>query len=168
MGGTTGGNGGVAGNGGASSADAGAGDMAGAAGAVAEPNAIAIAKLEPTTGNMVTGVARFEQTGDEVKLLVTLTSCPAGPHALHLHVNPDCSDDANASGGNWSPQGEGIDEITCADDGTASLVFTPAAGTWTIGGAPSSDLLVHSVVLHAGGKSDVTGRIACGLPLAQP
>ena len=163
------GNGGSAGNsgngGGGASSEAGA---SGAGGATEEPSAIAIAKLEPTTGSTVTGTARFEQTGDQIKLSVTLTSCSAGPHALHLHMNPDCSDDANASGGNWSPQGEGIDEITCADDGTATLEFTPASGTWSIGGASASDLLKHSVVLHTGGKAEPAGRAACGLPLVQP
>lgn len=158
------GSGGSAGNGG--SAEAGA---AGAGGATEEaPSAIAIAKLEPTAGSSVTGVARFAQTGDQVKLTVTLTSCPAGAHALHLHMNPDCSDDAYASGGNWSPQGEDIDELTCADDGTATFEFMEAAGVWSIGGASSSDLLEHSVVLHAGGKPEPAGRIACGLPLVQP
>jgi Cu/Zn superoxide dismutase len=60
---------------------------------------MADATLMPTQGNGVTGSAHFTQNGEQVDMSVTLTGCPAGPHALHLHANAACGDNANAAGG---------------------------------------------------------------------
>ena len=100
---------------------------------------------------------------------VTLAGCPEGPHALHLHANPACGDNANAAGGHWSPQGEGIADIQCGADGAAKFSLQAARGVWSIGGPAVSDLLRHAVILHAGpGQPDPAARIACGIPAKVP
>jgi Cu/Zn superoxide dismutase len=132
----------------------------------ADAQLAAEATLMPTSGNSVTGSAHFTQLGQHLELTVTLSGCPAGPHALHLHVNPSCGDSANAAGGHWSPQGDGLGEVTCAADGSAEYSHTPADGRWSLGGPASTDLLRRALVLHAGPALPEPGaRIACGIPV---
>jgi Cu/Zn superoxide dismutase len=126
------------------------------------------APLQALQGGAVTGTAHFAESGDTIALTITLTGCPAGPHAVHLHANPACADDGNAAGGHWSPQGEGIGDVMCGADGVAQFSFTPPAGTWTIGGPTATDLLPHAVMLHAGAMTDPGARIACGIPAKIP
>jgi Cu/Zn superoxide dismutase len=127
---------------------------------------VANAELMPTSGNVVTGSAHFAQRGEHVELSVSLTSCPMGAHALHLHVNAACGDSANAAGGHWSPQGEGLGEVMCQADGTGQHTFAPPDGSWSLGGPASTDILRHALVLHAGPDlPDPGGRIACGIPV---
>ena len=117
----------------------------------------------------MTGKAHFSESGGQVELAITLTACPMGPHAVHLHANAACGDNGNAAGGHWSPQGEGMGDVMCGADGAAQFSFKPPAGFWSIGGAPASDVLQHAVMLHAGpDKPDPGGRIACGIPVKTP
>jgi Cu/Zn superoxide dismutase len=123
------------------------------------------AQLMPLQGGGVTGSVHFSQLGRKVDMSVTLSGCPAGPHALHIHVNAACGDNGNAAGGHWQPEGDGIGDISCGDDGSAQYSFTPPEGTWSIGGPASTNLLGHALILHAGpSKPDPGGRIACGIP----
>jgi hypothetical protein len=57
-------------------------------------------------------------------------------------------------------------DVSCAADGTGSYTFSPPAGSWSIGGPMSSDLLQHALILHQGPNlPDPGGRIACGFPV---
>lgn len=126
------------------------------------------AQLAPT-GGMASGTVHFTARGEQVEMRVTLMGCPAGPHALHLHANAACGDGANAAGGHWAPQGEGIADITCAADGSAQLSFLSEPGVWSLGAPAVSDVLQHAIVLHAGPSGpDPGARIACGLPVKKP
>jgi Cu/Zn superoxide dismutase len=157
--------------GGASSSGAGAagaGGVAATAGAGGAASLAADAQLVPTQGNSVTGSAHFSQNGAEVELTISLASCSAGPHALHLHANAACGDNGNAAGGHWSPQGEGMGDVVCGADGAAQVSFKAQAGLWSIGGAAATDLLQHALILHAASGPDPGGRIACGIPLKAP
>jgi Cu/Zn superoxide dismutase len=132
----------------------------------ADAQLAAEASLRPTSGNSVIGSAHFAQLGQHVELNVTLSGCPAGAHALHLHVNPSCADEGSAAGGHWSPQGDGLGEVTCAADGSGHYSYSPPAGSWSLGGPASTDLLRRALVLHAGPSLPEPGaRIACGIPL---
>jgi Cu/Zn superoxide dismutase len=123
------------------------------------------AQLMPLQGGSVTGSVHFAQLGTKVDMTVTLSSCPAGLHALHIHANAACGDNGNAAGGHWQPQHDGIGDISCGDDGSAQYSFTPPDGTWSIGGPASTNLLGHALILHAGpNQPDPGGRIACGIP----
>ena len=131
----------------------------------ADAELTADAELSPTQGNGVTGSAHFAQLGKKVDMTVTLTSCPAGAHALHLHANAACGDNGNAAGGHWQPQGDGIGEVSCGEDGTAQYSYTPPEGSWSIGGPASTNLLGHALIIHAGPNlPEPGGRIACGIP----
>jgi Cu/Zn superoxide dismutase len=131
----------------------------------ADVEASADAPLMPTEGNGVTGSVHFAQLGKKVDLTVSLSGCPMGMHALHLHANAACSDHGNAAGGHWKPQGDGIGDVSCGADGSAQHSFTPPDGTWSIGGPASSNVLQHALILHAGPNlPDPGARIACGIP----
>jgi superoxide dismutase, Cu-Zn family len=126
------------------------------------------AQLVPTAG-MTSGTVHFTAKGEQVEMVVTLTGCPEGPHGLHLHANPACGDSANAAGGHWSPQGEGIGDVMCAADGSALLSFVSEPGVWSIGAPAASDVLQHAIILHAGPSQPNPGaRIACGIPTKLP
>jgi Cu-Zn family superoxide dismutase len=127
------------------------------------------AQLMPLRASGVTGSVHFSQLGKKVDLSVTLSSCPAGLHALHIHANAACGDDGNAAGGHWQHEqqdiGDGIGDISCGEDGSAQYSFTPPDGTWSIGGPASTNLLGHALILHAGpNQPEPGGRIACGIP----
>jgi Cu-Zn family superoxide dismutase len=126
------------------------------------------AQLMPTAG-MASGTVHFTARGEQVEMVVSLLGCPAGLHALHLHANAACGDSANAAGGHWSPQGEGIGDISCAADGSAQLTFLAEPGVWSIGAPAVSDVLPHAIVLHAGANNpDPGARIACGIAAKKP
>jgi Cu-Zn family superoxide dismutase len=135
--------------------------MGGAGGSGGEEGG-AIALLMPTSGNDVSGTGIFMQDGDDVVLTITLMDCPAGDHSSHIHENKDCGNDGMAAGNHWVPEGEVIDDITCESDGTATLVVTPPAGTWSIGEG-DNDVTQFALVVHEGSSSDPGGRIACGV-----
>jgi Cu/Zn superoxide dismutase len=170
-----GGSAGVAssGTGGAGASNAGAGGVpstggtgtavAGQAGGGAQ-SVEADAKLMPTTGNGVTGTAHFNAQGERVDMTLTLSGCPAGLHAVHLHTNAACADNGNAAGGHWSPQGEVLADIVCGADGAAQLSYVSEPGSWSIGAPAASDLLQHAIIVHAGSTQEPGARIACGIP----
>jgi Cu/Zn superoxide dismutase len=162
-----------AGSGGAGSGNAGAGGVTstgGAGTAVAgqaaggEQTIEADAKLMPTSGNALVGAVHFSAQGERVDMTLTLSACPVGPHAVHLHANAACNDNGNAAGGHWSPQGEVLADIVCGADGAAQLAYMSEPGSWSIGGPAASDLLRHAIIVHAGSTQDPGARIACGIP----
>jgi Cu/Zn superoxide dismutase len=106
----------------------------------------------------------FSAQGERVDMTLTLSACPAGPHAVHLHANAACNDNGNAAGGHWSPQGEVLADIVCGADGAAQLAYMSEPGSWSIGGPAASDLLRHAIIVHAGSTQDPGARIACGIP----
>ena len=122
----------------------------------------AIAMLEPTSGNEVSGTGAFVQDGDNVVLTISLMDCPPGDHASHIHENKDCGNDGADAGNHWVPEGEVIDDITCESDGTGTLVVTPPAGTWSIGEG-DNDVTQFALMIHAGDSGNPGGRIACGV-----
>ncbi|MES1185837.1 MAG: superoxide dismutase family protein [Myxococcales bacterium] len=126
------------------------------------------AQLLPTAG-VTSGVARFTATGGRVELVVTLTGCSEGPHALHLHANAACADGGNAAGGHWAPQGELIPDVVCGADGSGQLSFSSESGVWSLGAPASSDVLRHALILHTGpSQPDPGARIACGIAVKAP
>ena len=159
------GSGGVAGEPGAVSAGTAGSDQAGDAGAAPIE---AEAQLMPTQGNAVSGTALFLQTDDRVELSITLKGCLYGAHAIHLHANAACSDNANAAGGHWSPEGEGMGEARCGADGVAQFMFKAPAGAWSIGVPAASDVRSHAIILHAGPSAAPGDRIACGIAAKLP
>ena len=142
----------------------------------------AIATIGPTSGNSVTGMAIFTQTGDEISLTIEIQNASPGIHAVHIHESGDCSaPDGTSAGGHWNPTGvahgkwgEGefhlgdIGNITVGEDGTGSIELT--TDLWEIDTGSDVDVVGKGIIVHAGADdftsqpSGAAGaRIGCGV-----
>lgn len=151
-------------------------------GAPQKESIMAQAILEAKSGSTVGGQAVFLKTGPEISMQIDVTNAPPGTHAVHLHVNGDCSaDDAQSAGPHWNPGNEqhghldhgpahmgDIGNIEVGDDGHGTLTFTTK--DWSAASGLANDVVGHAVVVHAV-KDDFTSqpagnagtRIACGV-----
>jgi superoxide dismutase, Cu-Zn family len=114
----------------------------------------AVAVLEPTAGNNVTGVIMFEQMGDHVHVTGTITGLTPGQHGFHIHEFGDLSSkDGTAAGGHYNPEGHPHGEMNGAMShaGDMGNVTADATGTATV------DLMVHGISI-AGMKDPIIGR----------
>ena len=142
----------------------------------------AVATIAPTSGNSVTGMAIFIQTGDEITLMIEIQNASPGLHGVHIHENGDCSaPDGTSAGGHWNPTdvehgkwGEGefhlgdIGNITVGEDGTGSIELT--TDLWEIGTGSDIDVVGKGVIVHADADDFVSqpsgnagARIGCGV-----
>ncbi|WP_437781342.1 superoxide dismutase family protein [Sorangium sp. So ce1097] len=126
-------------------------------------DARAEAAIEGTSSSELTGTAVFTQSGDEVTLTITVSGCPEGEHSAHLHENKSCEDDAEAAGGHWIPNGEGLGSFTCDESGAGTQTVTRGTDVWTVGDGVSTDVTKYSIVVHAAADPSAGGRIGCGL-----
>jgi len=144
---------------------------------------IAKAMIQSASGSSLTGEATFEESGDEVKMTLTVKGATPGTHAVHLHENGDCSaSDATSAGGHWNPTheshgkraGDGafhsgdIANLEVGADGTGKIEVS--ASDWTIGGAPETDVIGKAVIIHASADDFVSqpsgnagAREGCGV-----
>ena len=162
-----GGSGGSAGSGGGSGATA-SGGRGGAGGVTAM---MATATINPIGTNTVTGTATFSLNPQGImSLQISLTNCPPGGHAAHLHEFANCGSNGNDAGNHWVPKGEIIQTITCAADGTANSTTLALGGPtyWTIGGPADSNVLPHAIMIHASPDPSAGARIGCGVATATP
>jgi Cu/Zn superoxide dismutase len=158
-GGSAAGSGGAAGGSGGASGGSGGG---GGSGGAAAPTAVAnITGLGANAGK-VTGTATFTQGATMTKLVLTLTACPDGVHASHLHQVNDCGNNGEAALNHWVPNGEDLGNYTCAG-GTATLEKEKPIATWTVGDGGDADVTKHSFMVHAAGDPTPGGRIGCGV-----
>ena len=147
----------------------------------------AIAIINPTSGNTVTGMAVFTLTGETVMLSIEIKNASPGVHAVHIHENGDCSSaDGKSAGGHWNPTevahgkwGEGefhlgdIGNITVGDDGTGTIKLSTEL--WEIGTGSIRDVVGKGIIVHADADDFVSqpsgnagARIGCGvIELAQ-
>lgn len=155
--------------------------LGGCAGEV-PPGRRATATLESRSGSTVTGVATFEQLGDQVSLVLTVSGATPGTHAAHLHLVPDCSAaDATSAMGHWNPEmvnhGLPVAEphhmgdcgnFTVGGDGKGKLIIN---ADWSIATGDANDVIGHSIVVHASPDDGATqnppgnagARVACGV-----
>lgn len=135
------------------------------------------------SGSSATGSISFVQEGDEVKMLANLTGLEPGVHAIHLHVNGDCSaDDATSAGGHWNPKSNehgdwsgGTNHMgdigNLEADAAGNVSYTFSTSEWCIGCDDNSkNILGKGVIIHA--KADdftsqpsgaAGARVACGV-----
>ncbi len=140
------------------------------------------ATLEAKSGSTVGGQAVFFTSAGEVKLRLEVTDAPPGKHAVHLHLNGDCSsDDAASAGPHWNPADEphgrlghgaahmgDIGNIDVGNDGRGVLTFSTKE--WQAATGTAADVVGHAIIVHAT-DDDFTsqpagnagGRIACGV-----
>jgi len=65
---------------------------------------MAVAKLETTTGNNVTGTVKFTQSGDKVHMEARVAGLTPGAHGFHIHEKGDCSSgDGMSTKGHYNP-----------------------------------------------------------------
>ena len=143
-----------------------------------------IVELEPKNGSDLSGTVAFTEEGDEVVMTGRIYGLEAGPHAIHLHEEGDCSaDDATSAGGHWNPTNEehgewgdeegfhrgDIGNIEINSDGVGEVNFS--TDLWCIGcGDETRDILGQAVIVHRGvddfvsqPSGDAGMRVGCGV-----
>ena len=120
----------------------------------------AVAALQPTKGNNVTGTVRFVQTGGTVAVSGEVRGLkPNAEHGFHVHEKGDCSSgDGMSAGGHFNPAGQphgrhaqgahhAGDLLSLKADaaGTAKFSFTtPALAV----GQGASDVVGRGLIVH--------------------
>ena len=146
------------------------------------PSSRAVATLNPTAGNSVTGTVVFVQEGVHVKVEARVSGLTPGMHGFHVHEKGDCSaPDAESAGGHFNPTGQphgdprapghhhagDMPMLTADPSGNATLTMVLSA--MSIGRGPA-DIVGKSVVVHAGADDYRTqpagnsgARVACAV-----
>lgn len=144
---------------------------------------MAMATLQPTSGQTAQGTVHFQELGNgSVKVQVDLSSVAPGVHGFHVHEKGDCGDNGNAAGGHFNPMNQphaGPDasshhagdfgNVTADANGRVRTSFTTRSITVSPG--PSS-VVGRAVILHVNPDDLATqptgnagGRISCGVAL---
>ncbi|MFO1275586.1 MAG: superoxide dismutase family protein [Sphaerotilus natans] len=142
---------------------------------------MAMAKLEPTRGNAVSGMVMFHEHGDHVMVHAKVSGLkPGAEHGFHVHEKGDCSSgDGMGTGGHFNPTAKphgpqdadhhagDMPALKADASGNADIVFHLSGVTLKDG--PTS-LIGKGLIVHAGPddyKTQPTGnsgaRIACGV-----
>jgi Cu-Zn family superoxide dismutase len=167
------------GGGGAESGET--GDTTGGGEATAGGAAVAVAAMQPTEGNEVSGTVRFEQTGEGLAVQVDLTGLPpSSQHGFHVHETGDCSaPDATSAGDHYNPEGHphalpngearhAGDMGNLEADENGEVHTQLVIDTMSIDGERPS-VIGRAVIVHAnpddGGQptGNAGARIACGV-----
>lgn len=122
---------------------------------------MAMARLEPTRGNAVSGVAMFQQRGDVVLLNLRVQGLkPGREHGFHIHDKGDCSSgDGMSTGGHFNPAGKphGRHDMSERHAGDLPSLKADASGRVdvqlqitgvSIGGGPA-DIVGRGLIVHA-------------------
>jgi Cu-Zn family superoxide dismutase len=147
---------------------------------------MAMATLQPTTGQTAKGTVHFSDAGDgNVEVVVDLTGVPPGVHGFHVHEKGDCGNNAQNAGGHFNPTGmvhgapDAVSQhagdfgnVTADEKGEVHEHFITHSINLTDGSSNSA--IGHAVILHAN-PDDLTTqpsgnagpRIACGVVMAQ-
>jgi Cu-Zn family superoxide dismutase len=154
-----------------------------AAAASTPPGAKAFAEIKPTTGQTASGIAWFEQRGDQVQVSARVAGLkPGQEHGFHVHEKGDCSAaDATSAGGHLNPTakphgGPGAEHhagdmpsLKADASGVAQASFMVSG---TVTGSGAADFVGKAVVVHAERDDYATqpsgnsgARIGCGVIL---
>ena len=144
-------------------------------------NPTAVANLEATKGNSVTGRVTFAQESDGVHVNASVSGlAPNTEHGFHVHEKGDCSSgDGMSAGGHFNPDGKphgpqmaehhagDMPSLTSDSYGNASASFVLKGVTVGGGGA---DLVGKGLIVHRDAddfKTQPTGnsgpRVACAV-----
>ena len=144
-------------------------------------SAVAIADMQPTEGNEVSGTVHFEQTGEGLVVQVDLTGLPpSSQHGFHVHETGDCSaPDASSAGDHYNPEGHAHalpngearhagDMGNVEADENGEVHHRMVIDTMSVDGEQPS-VVGRAVIVHAnpddGGQptGNAGARIACGV-----
>ncbi len=116
---------------------------------------LAIANIEPTTGNQCKGKVEFTNQGDKIKVVASLGGLPPNStHAIHIHEIGDCSSaDGMSAGGHYNPEHNDHGLPTQAKRHAGDL------GNFTTddGGSVRYEIVVDNVSL-VGSENPIMGR----------
>ena len=115
----------------------------------------AVASLQPTKGNNVTGEVRFEEVDGKVRVSVLARGLrPEREHGLHVHEAGDCSsDDGMSAKGHFNPHGKPHGAPSSSERHAGDLPALRADGT----GQAQLDVTVDQLTVRPGPAS-VVGR----------
>ncbi len=145
---------------------------------------VAVAVMEATAGNKLTGKVVFTEKNGKVTMEADINGAPEGRHAIHIHEFGDCSTkDGSSAGGHWNPTGQrhgkwgdaegyhrgDIGNFEVDADGHGTMTMT--TDEWCVGCDDANKNVVgHSMIIHVGEDdfvSQPTGdagkRLGCGV-----
>ena len=148
-------------------------------------NRLAIARLEPTAGNQVSGLVSFIETEGEsgIRIIARVAGLSDGDHGIHVHENGDCSGmNASSAGDHFNPGNDphaapDADNRHAGDlgninsrDQQASLDITDDHLSFRAG----NSVVGRAVIVHAGQDDlstqpggDAGDPVACGVIMLQ-
>ena len=154
-------------------------------GVVQASGPMAMAKLEATRGNAVTGTVMFHQQGEQVTVHAKIEGLvPGQDHGFHIHEKGDCSSgDGMSSGGHFNPGSKphgpqeadhhagDLPALKADHNGKVDMKFQVTGVTI---GSGAGDIVGKGLIVHAmpdDYKTQPTGnsgaRIACAVIVRQ-
>ena len=147
---------------------------------------MAMAKLEATRGNAVSGMVMFHEHGDHVMVHAKVSGLkPNGEHGFHVHEKGDCSSgDGMSTGGHFNPGGKshghhGVGEHHTGDlpslkaDANGVATFSFESGTIRVD-STANTIVGKGLIVHRDAddyKTQPTGnagpRLACAVIVAK-
>lgn len=141
----------------------------------------AVARLEPTKGNVASGTVTFTQKGDKVSVEARVSALTPGGHGFHIHEKGDCSSrDGMSAGGHFNPTAKphgnpGVPDHHTGDmpmlvaDASGNASLSMELGGMTIGSG-ATDIVGRALIVHKDPDDYTTqptgnsgARVACGV-----
>jgi Cu-Zn family superoxide dismutase len=140
----------------------------------------AVCILHPTEGNKTSGIVKFTQTPEGIKIVADVEGLTPGRHGFHIHQFGDCSRlDGKSAGGHFNPDAKNhgapdgkqrhigdLGNLVAGEDGKAHYEWRD--GYISFSGVNS--IIGRAIIVHAG-EDDLTSqptgnagaRLACGV-----
>jgi Cu-Zn family superoxide dismutase len=140
----------------------------------------AVCILYPTEGNETTGIVKFTQTSEGIKIVADVKGLTPGKHGFHIHQFGDCSLlDGKSAGGHFNPDDKkhgapdgserhvgDLGNLVADEEGNAHFEWTDSYISFT----GMNSVLGRAIIVHAG-EDDLTSqptgnagaRLACGV-----
>ena len=140
----------------------------------------AVCILYPTEGNETTGIVKFTQTSEGIKIVADIEGLTPGKHGFHIHEFGDCSRlDGKSAGGHFNPDDKkhgapdgserhvgDLGNLVAGEDGKAHYEWTDSNISFT----GLNSVIGRAIIVHAG-EDDLTSqptgnagaRLACGV-----
>lgn len=133
-----------------------------------------------TAANASAGTATATEVPGGVRIALSVTGLPQGPHGAHVHTTGRCdAPDFTTAGGHWNPTARqhgtknpagphagDMPNLLVGTDGTGSIEFTLPGGTFDgLLDADGAAFVVHASAddLMTDPSGNSGGRIACGV-----
>ncbi len=153
---------------------------------VVEPVEMAVAELQPTEGNEVTGRVTFTPQGGAMQVVADIQNLSEGTHGFHIHENGTCAPGEDgtpggAAGGHFNPNddphGAPTDPPGEHHTGDMGNIMADASGTARVDTSfaflsleGDTSIVNKAVIVHSG-RDDLTSqpsgdagdRLACGV-----